>query len=143
MFTWLEQMARHEWHQYVAFNELPAFAVMLYIAWSTVKLTMCFMRIFRFWRVQRDPTILFLALSDFFQSVAFAGASLVVAPYSSERFKFLLPYVRLAWLTALPFFALGVIFQFVLIRGVLEHNAKLNGDYYGDKKHFRQQDLLG
>jgi hypothetical protein len=63
---------------------------------------------FRWYRkIQQERSILIFALTNLFQGVAFVCATLLLAPHPVTDFRFLLPYVRIAWLCTLVCFLYG------------------------------------
>lgn len=83
--------------------------VLVYTVTAVAMLTMCATRLVRWWQIQRDSSVLVLAVVNLFQAVALIMGALIAAPHPVYDLRpILTPYARLAWAAALPFFLVAV-----------------------------------
>lgn len=83
-------------------------AILIYGVFGLASFLLAWLR-FRWWReVQHEESVIVFATVNFFQGFAFTGAALITAPHPVVDFRFLLPYVRLAWMVTLMLYLYGV-----------------------------------
>ena len=81
--------------------------LLIYGVFGVASLFLAWVRWRWYRKVQRDRSIVVFALTNLFQGIAFVCATLLLAPHPVTDFRFLLPYVRIAWLCTLICFLLG------------------------------------
>jgi hypothetical protein len=106
------------------FYKSPWSAILIYGVFGLSSLYLSWLRLRWYQRVQRERSIFIFALTNVFQGLAFTGAALITAPHPVMDFRFLLPYIRIAWLCCLILFLYGTI---IVRRKLAELERKRNG----------------
>jgi hypothetical protein len=95
--SWLTHSFRASWS-----------ALLIYGVFGLTSFALCHERTRWYIHIQRERSVIIFAIAHFFQGIAFTSASLVTAQNAVADFRFLLPWVRLAWLLTLVFFVWAV-----------------------------------